>query len=88
MKDVSLNYTLKYWRSLREKLNLFFNVISEKALCLSWVIFLVSPKVWILYFNIIFCNIKFAMGIGTRSDSSFHYTIQISLASAEQIGIR
>lgn len=30
MKDVFLNYTLKYWRSLREKLNLFFNVISKK----------------------------------------------------------
>lgn len=45
--------------------------------------FLVSPEVWILYFNIIFHNIKFAMEKGGRSDSSFHYTAQISLTSAK-----
>jgi len=50
--------------------------------------FLVSPKVWILYFNIIFHNIKFAMEKVTRSDSSFHCTAQISLTSTERIGVR
>lgn len=45
--------------------------------------FLVSPKVRILYFNIIFRNIKFAMEKGSGSDSSFHYTAQIALTSAE-----